>query len=253
VTRFAGVLGAEAVKLRRSWALLVALLAPLVQAGFLLIVVWFSDDRARQVGTGFQAWYQVNFNGWGHLFLPITAALCASLVWSQEAEASAWKHLQAQPVPWRHHLLAKLGAVLLLVLLAQALLMAALALGGLVLRAFVPALGMGAFEAGRLLRYGAMSLLAGLPLLVLHGLLGARMPQGAAALAVALGGTWISTRLPETGWACLWPWGLATRLAHYGHGPEAAFPLAAWGALGIAGLLLAVGLVLVRRPSESGL
>lgn len=241
-------LAAEAVKLRRSWTLLVAFMAPLAQAAFLFLVVWLSDDRARQIGTGFQAWYQVNHAAWNLFVLPVAVALMTALSWGQEAEASAWKHLLVQPLPRQMHMRAKLAGLLGHLLAAQALLALLLLAGGLLLRAFVPQLAMGDLEPGRLARYTLLSTLGALPLAALHNALGGWASRVSLALVLALGGTWVATRLPAGPFLYLWPWGLCSRVPELGH--QGHVPVAVLLALPAAAALALAGQAAFRRGEE---
>lgn len=212
------VVHAEGLKLWKSWALLVAVLAPLTQAGFLFIVFWFSENRVREFGTGFQAWYHVQHTVWNSFFLPVSIALMGAMTWGQEVESAAWKHLLSQPLPRWAHYLGKVGGLLGLGLLAQATFCLALIGGGLLLRVMAPQLQMGPVEFLRLGAFTSLSLLAALPLALLHAWFGSRSARVNSALVVAVGGIWIATQLPASNeHSLLWPWATALRLSGWVH------------------------------------
>ena len=201
---------AECVKWRRDWTLLVMLLAPITQAGFLLLIVWFSEYRVNQFGAGFRVWYMVNYIAWNCVFMPVSAALLAALSWDLEGRSRAWRLILIQPVPNRVHFLVKLLNQFVMMTLSQVLLATLLILGGLVLRAYVPPLSMGPMRLDLLLHFALFSFIASLPVLCLHTWVSSRINGLGASLALAIGGTWAAFQF--TGNAIWLPWGLAAQI-----------------------------------------
>lgn len=242
---------AERIKLRRSWSLLAATLTPLSLAAILLQIFWFSEDRVRPLGAGFQAWYQVTYAAWDLFFLPILIALVGVLSWEAEAEAGSWKHLLLQPVPRWRHFVAKLMGNLSLALLAQLLFALMLLLGGGILRAEVPTLAMGAARPGLLLGLAGASTVATLPLVGLHTWLPMRFPGMGVSLSVAMLGSWLAFRFAgRFAVALLLPWGPASRVVDVlvkGEGPVWAPALAALACAAV--LMVLGGRDFVRRES----
>lgn len=232
----------ERIKWRRSWASVAAILPPLCQVGFLLLIFWFSEIQADILGPGFQVWYQVNHAAWNIIFMPITVALVTLLSWEQEETAGAWKHLLIQPVPRRAHYLAKLLSHSALLLISQVVFSAALVLSGILLNQHASYLSMGPQRLDLAFRLALFSFLAALPLLGLHTWMSTRLRGVGLALATTLVGSLLTTllvaRVPLARWL---PWSLASQGVYLGvNGVKGAWGLLL-GALLLAALLAILG------------
>jgi hypothetical protein len=204
---------AERVKLRKSWPLLTAILAPLCQATFLAVLFWFSGDRLRLFKPGFRFWLELNYVAWNLVLMPIAAALLCDLSWDQEREAKAWTLLLIQPLPRYAHYLVKVLSHLSLLLIAQALFFLALLAGGFLLR-LQPELLMGPLPLAILLRFAAYSVLASAAVAAFQTWLSMRIPGLWIALAVALVGSWLSLHwVGRSPMVQFLPWGLAGQMA----------------------------------------
>ncbi len=202
----------ERIKWRRSWATVAAILPPLCQVAFLLLIFWFSEIQADALGPGFQIWYQVNSAAWNIIFMPITVALVCALSWDQEREARAWNRLLVQPHPCHLHYLAKLAGHLSLLLLAQILLALVLPLGGWLLQ-LNPTLLMGPFPMAIWLRFAGFAGLGSLAVVAFQTWLSMRFPSLFAALAAALAGSWLAVRWLDGPALAEWlPWGLSGQM-----------------------------------------
>jgi hypothetical protein len=193
MSALARLLRAERVKLRKSWPLLTALLAPFCQVAFLGVICWFSEDRMRAFRPGFRFWLELNYAAWNVLLMPVAAALLCALSWEQEREARAWNLLLVQPAPRHSHYLAKLAGHLGLILVSQALLVLLLPVAGWILR-LNPALLMGPFPAAIWLRFAGYSILASLAVIAFQTWLSMRVPGLWPAMALALAGSWLALR-----------------------------------------------------------
>ncbi|HJU82907.1 MAG TPA: ABC transporter permease [Holophagaceae bacterium] len=203
---------AEMVKWRKSWTLLTMILAPTCQVGFLAVILWFSDSLVRRFKPGFQFWLEINYLAWNIFFMPIAAVLLSELSWDQETEAKAWTHLLLQPVPRRYHFLVKVLSHASLLLLAQALLLVLVLLGGLILTGN-PGLLMGPLPWGTLGRFALYAIPASLPPIALHSWMSTRFPGFGFPLAIAFGGTWISIRLVGSTFPVQFlPWGMSAHM-----------------------------------------
>ncbi|MFN7958477.1 MAG: ABC transporter permease [Holophagaceae bacterium] len=204
---------AERIKWRRSWPLVIALLAPLCQAGFLAIIFWFSENRVRMFQPGFQFWLELNFVVWNLMVLPVMTALLCELSWEQEREARAWNLLLVQPVPRHTHFLVKGLGHFTLVFLSQCVLALALPLLGFLFRS-KPDLGMGPLPLVLLLQFLMYSILASIGPVAFHTWLSMRIPGIWMALAVAVAGTWLAFRLVgASSLVQALPWGLAAHMS----------------------------------------
>jgi hypothetical protein len=204
------LLQAERVKLRKSWPLLTAILAPICLAGFLGVMVWFSGTRMHAFRPGFRFWLEVNYVAWNLILMPITAALIGDLSWQQERDARAWNLLLLQPQSRHAHYLVKVFSHLALLLLAEVLLAVLLTAGGYLLR-INPQLEMGPLPLAILLRFAAYSALATVAVAAFQTWLSMRIPGLWVALAAALLGSWMVAHGPSPLLQLL-PWGLSGQM-----------------------------------------
>lgn len=204
---------AERVKWRKSWLLLVVILAPVCQTGFLAIVCWFSDHRVRQFQPGSLFWLELNFMAWNLLVMPVAAALLCDLSWEQEREARAWNHLLVQPAIRHMHYLVKLLGHLAL-LEVSLLLLAALVLACGFLLQLNPWLVMGPLPLQSFGRFLAYSLLACVAVTTFQTWLSMRVPGIWVGLVIGLLGSWCALKLAgASAWSQVIPWGLAVKMA----------------------------------------
>jgi len=201
---------AERVKLRKSWPLLAAILAPTCLAGFLGMMVWFSGTRMHAFRPGFRFWLELNYVAWNLILMPIAAALICDLSWQQERDARAWNLLLLQPHARHAHYLVKCFGHLALLLLAEAMLALLLTAGGFLLR-INPLLEMGPLPLAILLRFAAYSALATVAVVVFQTWLSMRVPGLWAALATALLGSWMASH-GQSPLLQFLPWGLAGKM-----------------------------------------
>jgi len=213
VTLLGAWLRAERVKWHNSWVLLPALLAPLCQTGFLVVVFWFSDHRVRLFQPGFRFWLELNFAAWNLLVMPVVAALVCDLSWEQEREARAWSHLLVQPVPRRVHYLVKLLGHMLLLALSLALLAALVICCGFLLR-LNDGLLMGPLPVVILGRFLSWSFFASVAVACFQTWLSMRLSGLWVSLTVGLLGSWCAMKLAGvTAWSQSLPWGLGAQMA----------------------------------------
>lgn len=240
MTGLALLFRAECVKLRKNWPLVVAILAPVVQVGFLTVLIWFSEERVLIFRPGARFWLEVNAMAWNLAVMPVAVALIAHLSWSTEGEARAWNHVLIQPTALRNHYLVKLLSHLVLMLAGWAILQLLLPVGAWILgRNARLALLMGPLPWEVYLRFGAYALAALLPLVAFQTWFSMRFPGLWGTLAVMAVGTWFGTQLVDrAAWTGLLPWGLngamALALERLTPIPWARVP---WGLLGTSALV----------------
>lgn len=116
--RFATALGVEFFKLRRSLALLLALVAPALVSVF----VFFNVLRMERP-LDWNISLQTSAAIWAYFMLPMSVTALAALLASTEHVPRAWDTLRALPVP-RWHLYAAKAAVTLAVVAAMSLALA---------------------------------------------------------------------------------------------------------------------------------
>lgn len=100
---------AELLKLKRTLALAMLLIAPLA-VSLLNLLVLLRTSESMVTGDDFNVWGWLVNNGvglWGMLMLPLYVTLETALVSGIDHNANAWKHLFALPVPRWNIYLAK--------------------------------------------------------------------------------------------------------------------------------------------------
>ena len=118
--RFATALAVEAFKLRRSLALLLAAVAPLLIAVF----VFFNLLRLGKAAPWAMT-LQMSPAFWAFFMLPMSVTALTALVAHTEHGPRTWDHLRALPLP-RWHLYAAKALCVLGVVMAMSLLLALL-------------------------------------------------------------------------------------------------------------------------------
>lgn len=109
--RFSTALAVEAYKLRRSLALLLAAVAPLLIAVFVFFNL-LRVDKAAPWGMTLQFSAAI----WAFFMLPMSVTALTALVANSEHGPRAWDHLRALPLPRWHLYMAKAACVLGVVL-----------------------------------------------------------------------------------------------------------------------------------------
>ena len=129
---------AEAIKLRRSLILGLALLFPL---GLLVISISVGALVITPgEGATWRSWMTFSLVPWAYFFLPMLVCLLATQLLNLEHQNHQWKHLNALPVARWKHLATKQCILGILLFLSHLLLVAGYCAGGWVLRMARPAL-----------------------------------------------------------------------------------------------------------------
>ena len=200
--RFTTALAVEAYKLRRSLALLLAAVAPLLIAVF----VFFNLLRADK-GAPWAISLQTSAAIWAFFMLPMSATALTALVAHTEHGPRAWDHLRALPVP-RWHLYAGKAACVLGVVAAMSLLLALLTLLAVeaagVIKPAVAAIGAPDI-AGYLALLGRIFLAAWL-LVAVQLWIALRNASFVPALAVGIGGTFFAVVATSAKIGAVLPW-----------------------------------------------
>lgn len=135
-------LSAETLKLKNTFSLWLALLAPCALLGMNVLVFWAKGEHF--VREGVNSWHlfaRQNFGLYTILLMPIFVALLTSLTSSIEHRSNGWKHLYSLPVPKSTVYVAKASTVLGLVLLSTAVFVVAYMAAGMFLHLVRPDLG----------------------------------------------------------------------------------------------------------------
>ena len=200
--RFATALAVEAYKLRRSLALLLAVVAPALIAVFLFFNL-LRLEKAMPWAMTLQSSAAI----WAFFMLPMSVTALTALVAHAEHGPRTWDHLRALPIP-RWHLYAAKAACVLGVVAAMSLLLALLAV--LAVQAagwWKPALvATGSPDiAGYLLLLGRIFLAAWL-LVAVQLWIALRWASFVPALATGIGGTFFAVVATSAKVGVVLPW-----------------------------------------------
>ena len=207
---FLGCLGIEALKLRRTLALALAVLLPAALVGVFLIYV-LQESHAVPRGAGFTATsliVQGIMGVWAILVLPLFAAIVTSLLAALEHQNRGWKHLFALPPARGSLIAAKFASAVLLVTIAHAFLFCY----SLVLLWLAPRLRPGVgFDArvpvAATLLVVAVCAVASLFVVGIHTFISLRWPSAALNVGIALAGLLCVVVVLETRARPYYPWG----------------------------------------------
>ena len=202
---------AEQLKVKRTLALWLVPLAPLVIIALQMAIVLQRPEYYRQKDPT-KAW--IDYGGqtvflWAILMLPLFITLETALLANLEHGNGQWKHLFALPIPRSAIYAAKQVSSMAIIGLSMAALYAYIVLSGLALRKLTPGLG---FESPvpwwTLFRYVALSYLASWLILSIHTWVGLRWQSFVVASAVGTAAVVIAVVLFESDWAPWYPWTL---------------------------------------------
>ena len=172
---FASLLAAEAIKLRRSSAWVIAVLLPLLAV--ITGTVNFIMNR-----ESFEGWISLSSQitlFYSTTFCSLGIALLASTVWRVEHRGTSWNAMRTTPHSPTAVALAKTLVILAPVLAMQSVLLALTWLAGITVADLGPAIPA-AFVAS-----GLLAILGALPLVAMQSLLSMLMRSFAAPVAVA--------------------------------------------------------------------
>lgn len=200
--RFTTALAVEAWKLRRSLALLLAAVAPLLIALFVFFNLVRLDKAMPWAMT-----QQSSVAIWAFFMLPMSVTALTALVAHTEHGPRAWDHLRALPLP-RWHLYAAKAACVLGVVAAMSMLLALLSTSAVLAAGWwkpaVAATGPADFTA-YLALLGRVFLAAWL-LVAVQLWIALRYASFVPALAVGIGGTFFAVVATSAKVGVLLPW-----------------------------------------------
>ena len=179
---FTSLLAAEAIKLRRSSAWVVAVLLPLLAV--ITGTVNFIMNR-----ESFEGWISLSSQitlFYSMMFCSLGIALLASTVWRVEHRGTSWNAMRTTPHSPAAVALAKTLVILIPVLAMQGVLLALAWLAGITVAGLGPAIPTAFVASGLLAALGA------LPLVAVQSLLSMLMRSFAAPVAVAFLGCVVS-------------------------------------------------------------
>lgn len=211
MTALATTLRVETIKLRRTLALWMVVIAPLVVVGLQFAMV-ANQAEYFSGGDGIDPWLghiQNIKTIWAILMLPLFITLEAALLAQLEHSEKHWKQLYAQPVPRWAHYAAKFAAGLLLTLLATVVLVVGAVLSGVVLRALFPILPLtwATIPWGSILLYMGRVYLASWLIIAIHTWVANRWSSFNLAIGVGILTTVPNIMIMQSEkWAPRYPW-----------------------------------------------
>jgi hypothetical protein len=243
-------LHAEQLKMKRTLALWLAPLAPLVIIALQMAIVLERQQYYRTQDTA-GAW--IEYGGqtvflWTVLLLPLFITLETALLANLEHGNGQWKHLFALPLPRGAVYAAKQVSGMAIIALSMAALYIYIVLSGLALRLLTPGLG---FEAPvpwwSFFRYIGLAYLASWLILALHTWIGQRWQSFVVASAVGIAAMVVAVVMMQSDWAVWYPWTLPGLVANGLEAGEEILPQLLLGCLGGIAVSLLGGWDVVRR------
>jgi hypothetical protein len=246
----ARAVSAEWLKTKRTLALWLAPVAPLVVAALQVAITVQRQDTYRKQDIS-QAWTghggQIVFL-WAVLMLPLFITLETALLSNLEHSNHQWKHLFSLPIPRGAVYAAKQLSGMAIIGLSMASLYVYVVLSGLLLRVLTPGLG---FEAPvpwlEFFRYAALTYLASWLILSIHTWVGLRWHSFVVASAVGIVAMVVAVVLFQSDWGTFYPWTLPCLVTYGLENGQEVLPLLLTGSAG--GIFAAVlgGWDVVRR------
>jgi hypothetical protein len=226
---FAGALGAESLKLRRTLALRMTVVAPAVVVALCVLQFGF-NERIRGDGVPEHVWRffaGATFDLWAFLMMPLVVTLEAALLAGLEHGERQWKHLLALPVPRAAHYLAKWTALVALLLVMAVAFAALIALGGSMLAWLHPITGIaGPPPWWWLLRACVAMVAAALLMATIQLWVAIRWSSFTVALATGIMAMVAGFMIGQSKYSHLYPWSLPIQV-FMGKGGHATFALVA--------------------------
>lgn len=236
-------LSAESLKLRRTLALWMCLIAPATVVALYVLQVSFtkfSNNRPPMVAA--DAWFAFSQSIlvlWCFLMLPLFVTLQAALLAGLEHTDNQWKHLLALPIPRRVHYLAKVLVLVGMVMAAFVLLVLLIPAGGWLLMHVQPAFGLaGMPPLTELARLAAAGFAASLLMVALQSWIAIRWRSFTVAVAAGMSATVVGFLIGQSERFGHWyPWSMASQVLA-GQGQHLQFVVAAGVIGGLAATVL---------------
>jgi hypothetical protein len=216
MTAMIRALRAETLKMKRTLALWLAIIAPLGMVGLQFLVVYQrAEYYLRQFEDAWVRFGQEMFVFFSFLIVPLFVTLQTALLSGLEHRSDQWKHLYALPQPRWTVYAAKQLMGMALIALSMAGLVGFSVLAGLALRVLMPDVGFDAAIPWDLfLKYGVMVYLASWLIISLHTWVAMRWRSFVVAMAVGILMTVSGMVVISSEWATFYPWALPGLLAN---------------------------------------
>lgn len=222
MTAFARALSAETLKMKRTLAVWLALLAPV--AIVLLVLVMFVQRADYMISPEHPAWesfVQESIVIWMLLMLPLFVTLEMALLGQLEHGPKMWKGLYALPIPRWAIYAAKQCTGLAVIALSMFVLGAAIVLTGWGLRLAMPGKG---FEApvpwGQIGEAVGLGFLGAWLIIAIHTFISLRSSSFVVACSTGIAATVAGVLVINSDWGPYYPWALPALLSLGGERPE---------------------------------
>jgi hypothetical protein len=209
-------LGAEMLKLKRTLALWLAFIAPLIIVGANAGIFFQRGAINTPEYTSTWLWYgQMNIIIWGLLMIPLFVTLETALVGNMEYTSDHWKHLNALPVPRGVIYAAKQFSGMALIALSSLALVFSIVGGGVLLRLLRPGIGLEPdIPWGRLFAYAGMTFMGAWLIISIQTWISLRWKSFVVACAVGMALTVAGVFIIHASWGDFWPWALPGAIAN---------------------------------------
>ena len=209
-------LRAEMLKLKRTLAFWLTIIAPLVIVGANFgTFLQRSSVNTSQYGSTWLWYGQMNIIIWGLLMMPLFVTLETALVGNMEHASNHWKHLNALPVPRGLIYAAKQVSSMALIALSSLFLVLSIVGGGILLRLLRPGFGLeAAIPLGRILGYAGMIFLGSWLIISIQTWISLRWKSFVVACAAGIALTVAGVFIIHADWGGFWPWALPGSLAN---------------------------------------
>ena len=211
-------LGAEMLKMKRTLALWLAIIAPLLVVGLNMAMGYQRREFYQSQQLGAQIWFDFGVQTmvlWGLLMMPLFVTLETALVATWEHGNQQWKHLFALPIPRGAIYAAKQISGMALIALSILVLTASSLLAGLVLRYAIPGVG---FETSppiwEFARFGGFLFLGAWLVISIQTWVAQRWSSFAVASGVGIAMTVIGAMTIQSDWAAYHPYTLPILVAN---------------------------------------
>jgi len=203
-------LRAEHLKLKRSLALWLAAIAPLMVAVIQFVIVLDRGSSFLDSSSNPWTWFgRQTIIFWSFLMLPLFITLETALIGGLEHSGNNWKHLFVQPVPRSTVYTAKLASGMALIAISQLMLFLYILLSGWLLGMLKPELGFaGPLPVEDILGYTAIAYLSSWLLISLHTYVGIRWKNFVVAMSFGIAMTVAGFLILNSRLANFYPWAL---------------------------------------------
>jgi hypothetical protein len=234
-------LSAEILKTKRTLALRLAVLAPLLVALLEFLILWRLGAKAGRSGPGI--WISLTQNSlllWDLLMVPLFVTLQTALLAGLEHSNKGWKHLFALPVSRRAIYGAKQLVALALIGISTTVLWAAVIGAGLLLRVFKPGIGFeSAIPVWRILWFVLLSYACSWLIIAIHTWVAMRSSSFVVAIGFGVAATVVAVIVLQSDYNIYYPWTLPAVVTRFAI-VEGELRYLAFGAGLIGGIALAV-------------